>query len=59
MTAGGVEALEELLRVAGHIERLHRLGRQCFDEDGLVRLSLQRLDLPEWRRIEDLLATMR
>lgn len=43
MTAGGREALEELLRVAGHIERLHRLGRQRFDEDELVRLALQRL----------------
>lgn len=43
MTAGGGEALEELLRVAGHIERLHRLGRQRFDEDELVRLALQRL----------------
>lgn len=43
MTAGGREALEELLRVAGHIERLHRLGRQRFDEEELVRLTLQRL----------------
>lgn len=43
MNPGGVEALEEWLRVAGHIERLHRLGRQRFDEDELVQLALQRL----------------
>lgn len=40
---GGGEALGELLRVASRIERLHRLGRQRFDEDELVRLALQRL----------------
>ena len=43
MTAGGREALGELLRVAHYIERLHRVGRQRFDEDELVRLALQRL----------------
>lgn len=32
MTAGGVEALEELLRVAGHIERLHA-RRYCEAEN--------------------------